>query len=175
MEVLRAFYRLLFYSKDDKLLFSLSAQTEKEKILIPIASLPCSSLRRPRCKKLEVIPLQCTNMSKGEKCCLEVLSKIYKRPFYRVRPNFLRNPETGRNLELDIFNAELGIACEYNGRQHYCFPSFPGQTRQEFIAGLRRDLHKIKTCAKLGIYLIVVPYIIAHNDIERYIRQHLPK
>jgi hypothetical protein len=32
-----------------------------------------------------------------------------------VRPDFLKNPATGRNLEIDCFNNQLKIGLEYQG------------------------------------------------------------
>ena len=35
------------------------------------------------------------------------------------RPNWMKNPNTSRNLEIDIWLPELKLAIEYNGQQHY--------------------------------------------------------
>ncbi|QIN54276.1 hypothetical protein [Cedratvirus kamchatka] len=112
--------------------------------------------------------------SKGEEICCSVMEKIYGMPFYTVRPNFLKNPETGRNLEIDCYNPELKIGVEYNGKQHYVFPNFTGMSREEFYNQLRRDRFKRETCDLNGVYLITVPYTIKHGDIENYIRERLP-
>ena len=59
--------------------------------------------------------------SRGEAECRRVLQNMFKRPFNGARPDFLRNPVTGGNfnLELDCFNSEMRLAVEYNGVQHY--------------------------------------------------------
>lgn len=57
--------------------------------------------------------------SKGERECRRVLEKIFRIPFPKARPDFLRNAVTGgkHNLELDCFSPQVGVACEYNGFQ----------------------------------------------------------
>ncbi len=112
--------------------------------------------------------------SKGEDECVRVLENLFDRKFKRVRPSFLRSPETGRNLELDCYNEELKLAIEYNGRQHYKHPSFPGFTEEQFKSQLQRDRFKRERCNELGIYLITVPYHIRISDIEEYIVRLLP-
>lgn len=171
LKFLSDFFGFFFRSSEQKLLLSLRATTSGNKIKIPIEALD-TPIYAPRWSNNQpCVALDSSNASKGEKLCMQVLTKIYKKPFYRVRPDFLRNPETGRNLELDVFNSELGIACEYHGKQHYSYPSFPGQTREDFIKAVRKDLYKIKTCRSLGIYLIVVPYRV--KNIEEFIRSRL--
>jgi hypothetical protein len=115
------------------------------------------------------------NTSIGEKKCKEALEDIFGLPFYCVRPDFLKNPETGRNLELDMFNAQLNLACELNGVQHYQFPNSFHKTREEFLNQVRRDEFKIKMCDENGIYLITVPYTVKHSDIRAYIEDKLPE
>lgn len=114
-------------------------------------------------------------VSKGEKICKQVLEEIYGKKFITVRPNFLKNPETNRNLELDCYNHELKIAVEYNGVQHYVWPNFTGQTKEEFTKQLRRDKFKVEQCDKNGVYLITVPYNVPHNMIKDYIIYYLPE
>jgi hypothetical protein len=43
--------------------------------------------------------------SKLELACKYHLENIFRKPFYKIRPDFLKNPETGRNLEIDLFKA----------------------------------------------------------------------
>lgn len=112
--------------------------------------------------------------SKGEKLCCEIMSRIFDRPFKTVRPNFLKNPETGRNLEIDCYNEELRLGVEYNGIQHYHYPNFTGMSKEEFYNQLRRDRFKREACDAHGVYLITVPYTVKHEDIEKYIRERLP-
>lgn len=114
-------------------------------------------------------------VSKGERICRETLEKIYGVPFQKDRPEWLINPETGRRLELDCYNDDLKLAVEYNGRQHYEWPNFPGQTQEEFIAQVRRDQLKIELCDRHGVYLITVPYTKKHKDIPNFILSFLPE
>ena len=107
--------------------------------------------------------------STGETICRRVLEDLYQRPFPSIRPNFLKNPETGRNLELDGYCEELGIAFEYQGKQHYNFPNDFHRTEAEFMSQKRRDIYKAKACELAGIYLIPVPYHIPDQDIRQYI------
>jgi hypothetical protein len=113
--------------------------------------------------------------SKGEKECCRVLEEVFGKPFFTVRPNFLKNPETGKNLELDCFNPELKLAVEYNGIQHYKYPNFTGMSEEAFKAQLRRDLFKKEMCREKGITLIIVPYTIRLTEIEYYLIEKLQK
>ena len=71
-------------------------------------------------------------VSKRQKLCNDILEEYYNKHFFSVRPNWLKNPETGYNLEIDCYNDELKLALEYNGEQHYEWPNFTKQTKQEF-------------------------------------------
>lgn len=72
--------------------------------------------------------------------------------FPNVRPEWLRNPETNRPLELDCFNEKIGLAFEIQGRQHYePIERWGGQ--KEFAKIIRRDNHKLTECRKRGVQL----------------------
>ena len=116
-------------------------------------------------------------ISKGEKLCKQALEEIYGKPFYCVRPDFLKNPETGRNLELDLFNAELGVACEFNGKSHYSYPNSYHKTYEDFINAVRRDQFKVDVCDTNNVYLISVPYNVplTLEAIKKYITYYLPE
>ena len=103
------------------------------------------------------------------------MEKIYGVPFINVRPKWLHNIETGVSLELDCYNEDLKLAVEYNGIQHYKWPNFTNQSYQQFINQVRRDDLKKRLCEKYGIYLINVPYVIAHSKIPQFLVSHLPE
>lgn len=113
--------------------------------------------------------------SMGERTCRSVMEKIYGVQFPNVRPAWLINPETKRRLELDCYNERLGLAVEYNGEQHYKYPNFTGQSKQEFINQVRRDKFKREMCDKQGVYLITVPYNVKQEKIAEYIVSYLPE
>ena len=115
-------------------------------------------------------------LSKGEQLCKEVIEDVYQLPFYCVRPSFLKNPETGRNLELDLYNDQLKIAIEYNGIGHYRYPNPFHRTKEEFINQIRRDKFKVDMCDVNDVYLISVPYTapLNYDAIKEYIIERLP-
>ena len=113
--------------------------------------------------------------SKGEIECRRVLEKMFNKPFDKVRPDFLRNPVTGGNfnLELDCYNHELGIAVEYNGAQHYKYTPYFHKNKEAFLNQKYRDDMKRRICKENNIYLLEVPYTIPHEDIEKYIKNNI--
>ena len=114
--------------------------------------------------------------SKGETKCRDVLQKLFKKPFPSVRPDFLFNNMTGKNMELDMYNKGERLACEYNGRQHYEYvPYLHKNDRHNFMTQQYRDKQKQEVCKKLGIKLISVPYTVKDDEIELYLKEELLK
>lgn len=117
--------------------------------------------------------------SKGEIECRRVLEEIFGRPFGKTRPDFLRNPITSEqgdiNLELDCYNNELKLACEYNGSQHYKYIPFFHKNREAFQNQKYRDYLKRDLCGKNGVRLIEVPYTVKNGEIRGYIISELRK
>lgn len=104
-------------------------------------------------------------LNKGEDIVYEVLQEILESEVERnIRPDFLRNPESGKNLELDCYCEEYALAVEYNGVQHYKFPSVYHKTEEEFYNQVYRDRLKKKLCDEAGVYLISVPYWVDIYD-----------
>lgn len=96
--------------------------------------------------------------SKGELECAAVLCKLFpQHAFVKVRPPWLKNPETGCNLELDFYCAELKLAVEYNGMQHYQFTPLFHKTVEDFEKQRQRDVLKAQLCRKAGVDLITLP------------------
>jgi hypothetical protein len=120
--------------------------------------------------------------SKGERIAKKILEDLYGVEFKTVRPKELRSPETGRNLEIDLYNDNIWvngvrykIGLEYNGAQHYIYPNFTNQTVDEFKAQIRRDIYKREACNFHDIYLITVPYTVKEKDMKDYIISMIPK
>ena len=109
-----------------------------------------------------------------EEMCRNIFEVIYGVPFPNVRPDFLKNPETGRNLELDGYNEELGIAFEYQGPQHYTERN-PWNKDQSMVPQFRRDEFKKEVCRRVGIYLIRIPYTVTPNNLPSYIWKRIPE
>jgi len=107
--------------------------------------------------------------SKGEEECRRVLEAIFHRKFPSKRPDFMKNPLTGRNLELDCYNEALKIACEYNGRQHYEFTKRFHSCVEDFEKQKRNDQKTRENCIKNGVFLIEVPYTVKLENIEKFI------
>ena len=113
--------------------------------------------------------------SKGEAECRRVLENIFNVEFPNVRPHFMRNTVTGENLELDMYNKSLNLACEYNGQQHYKFNKWMHKNSSNFQNQKYRDIMKRDLCKKYGINLIEVPYTVKINDIESFLINRLKK
>lgn len=114
--------------------------------------------------------------SRGEEECRNSLEEFFGVPFPNIRPDFLKNPETGRNLELDCFNARLKLAVEYNGQQHYGYNEhFHGGDTNKFVSQADRDDFKEERCKDLDICFISVSYNVPVKYIKHYLLRKLYK
>jgi hypothetical protein len=109
--------------------------------------------------------------SKGENECRRVLELLFNKSFPSQRPDFLRNPVTGGNfnLELDCYNSSMKLAVEYNGVQHYKYSPYFHKNNEQFINQKYRDDMKRRLCKERGVTLIEVPYTVKLHDIKDYI------
>lgn len=72
-------------------------------------------------------------------------------------------------LELDGFNAELNIAFEYQGIQHYKVDGFFIKTKEQLHKRKNDDLLKQKLCFENGVKLIIIPYFKNISDVQNII------
>lgn len=110
---------------------------------------------------------------KHETECRRIIESVLKVPFTSVRPDFLKNPKTGKNLELDMYNPSLKLALEYQGVQHRKYTPFFHKSYSDFMGQVERDNYKKKRCMDEGIDLICVPDNIKYENLGEYITGEL--
>jgi hypothetical protein len=104
------------------------------------------------------------NRAYGEMLCRAAVEKLFGMTFRSKRPLGMRSPK-GRLLELDIYNAELRIAVEHHGAQHYrAMPHWHGE--EGFQRQLLHDQKRREFCQKNGILLIEIREILTHTSLE---------
>ena len=110
--------------------------------------------------------------SESEMVVCNVLEDLLKdRVQINIREDFLKNPKTGRNLELDCYyekkiNGKLiKIGVEYQGGQHYYYvPRFHKNGQNDLEYSKEKDKIKKELCAKNGIILICIPFIVDSGE-----------
>lgn len=102
------------------------------------------------------------NQKSYENRIRKILTNYFQKEFKSVRPNWLKNPLSGRNLEIDMFCEDLKLGLEFHGIQHIKFLPHFHKTEQKFKDQLLRDQMKARLCKEHGIKLI----IIYHYEIE---------
>jgi hypothetical protein len=96
----------------------------------------------------------------GERVCRLIFETVFGKKFPKMRPDWLQNPVSGKNLELDGYCEELGIAFEYNGIQHY--QDSVVYTRSQY------DAYKWQQCQMYGVKLFLIkeiPYMSKYQQI----------
>lgn len=119
---------------------------------------------------------------KHEERCREIFTEIFGKKFKSERPDWLENPVSGDNLELDGVNYTIptrlgrGLAFEYDGRQHSEYDRyFHRGGPKEFEYQVKKDQWKDLKCKEQGILLIRIPHFVPYQDLDRYIMQRLRK
>lgn len=94
----------------------------------------------------------------------EILARIFSglQAEYNVTPNWLRNPETNRQLKLDLLYPEIGVAIRLSGlrgTQQRARPSLDEVAQQR-----KRDEARLDLCEAHGISLADLPITTAEPD-----------
>jgi hypothetical protein len=136
---------------------------------IPIPSAKTGMLRAYGGKQVK--SKRFTGISKLERRIRTLLERHYGVEFDNCRLPFMKNPKTGRLLELDIYNEQLKLAIEVDGIFHrssssHFYKEKEGATiEMQFADQLYRDQLKARLCKENGINLIV----IHDNEIEPHV------
>lgn len=103
-----------------------------------------------------------SSVSKGEAICMKVFQEIFKKEFVKTRSIPWLKAPNGSFLELDGYCAELGIAFEYQGEQHYKEVIFGGKSKIHWKSP-KYDKLKVELCLKNNVKLFVIPYFELSN------------
>jgi hypothetical protein len=110
-----------------------------------------------------------SKISKGEQICKDILEQLFDKEFVSIRPDWLKNPETGRNLEIDCYNEELKLAVEVSGKQHYQHVKHFHKTQEAFYKQMERDTYKRRKILERGLTFIEIPNTVKHNHIYPFL------
>lgn len=112
----------------------------------------------------------CPYCSQGvsEQICRAILENAFGQDFPKHRPKWLIN-SLGNRMELDGCCANLGLAFEYNGEQHYIkHRAFHGASKT-LDRRIADDQLKVKLCRTNGVALIVIPYTVIREELGVFI------
>lgn len=103
----------------------------------------------------------------GEKYSCKIFEEFLGRKVVlHLRPDWLKNPMTNRNLELDMYDPVTKIAIEYNGIQHYRYQPSMQDSISDVNYQMYKDQIKLEKCRNEDVHLIVVPYTV---DTMKYV------
>jgi hypothetical protein len=109
--------------------------------------------------------------SKLESRIIRIAEEETGLSFPQAHPDWLRDPKSRANLELDGYNADAKIAIEVQGPLH------TGQSKDESYARYKkrvaRDQFKVARCTERGIALIVVDYRMTDAGARVYLKSRL--
>jgi hypothetical protein len=112
----------------------------------------------------------------GESIVRAVLEGLTGHSFPKQKPDWLRNPATGRKLELDGYSASLGLAFEHHGQHHYEAMKLYLQDEKALDERRNLDALKLDQCKAQGIDVLVVPLVpdlTSLHDLEKLIKDFL--
>lgn len=111
----------------------------------------------------------CNKSGKSEEIARHMLQEILSHPFPKKRPRWLRNSRD-RQMELDGYSEDLGIAFEYQGEQHFKQSSRYGGNLEQRI---KDDQRKSELCKQNKVCLLIVTYEDEYSDFPKIFRAQL--
>ena len=96
----------------------------------------------------------------GEEASRKLFEHYCGEPFVSFRQDWLRNPQTGRNLELDGYCEELALAFEFDGEHHTKDGYFGDNPKYTQF----KDNLKDSLCVDNGVRLIRIPIKVFYDN-----------
>jgi hypothetical protein len=116
---------------------------------------------------------------KSESLVLNIIKSLTGITLTKDTPDWIINPKTNKQLELDGVSHEHKLAVEIQGRQHFEYDEYFHNSEQDFLDQKERDLYKKEKCKSLGYILIVVPTLEFFKNkipaMEKEIKKQLKK
>lgn len=107
------------------------------------------------------------NMSMLSKFILSECIKIFGSDYVLEKTfDWLKNPNTNKNLYIDIFYPHLNLAIEVDGEQHYVYKSKFHSSIEDFKCGVLRDSIKNNLLKSNNISLIRIRQNTKRKDIR---------
>lgn len=111
----------------------------------------------------------------SENVCRIHFETIFKEKFPTIKPKWLRS-NLGNPMELDGYSKKLGIAFEYQGRQHYeDGRGFFSKNNQTLEKRIENDKQKVVLCKDNNVKLFVIKYDIPYEKISEEIKLQAKK
>lgn len=110
---------------------------------------------------------ECASNNVGEKLTRYTFEKIYGFSFSKIRPDWLKNPITNYNLELDGFCSELNLAFEYQGKQHFELVPLFKTSEKDLKYQQYKDEFKRNKCKEMGVILIEIPQMCGKFNLNK--------
>lgn len=139
-----------------------------------------------KCKNIFVQKANCTKIghwcpicsqSKGERCTKYAIEVLTGLKFEKIKPDWLKNPNSNYPLELDMYNEKYNLGVEHQGTLHFfSINHFGGE--KEFEKRQKRDEIKYELCKQNNTKLIYVPdvfKILGLNNLRQYLITELVK
>jgi len=107
---------------------------------------------------------------KSERFCRFCFEELFSAEFPKRKDlDWLRNSR-GNKMELDGYSEKLGIAFEYQGKQHSEHIPHFHKNDKDFILRINDDKQKNELCESNGVKLISVPFELSIYEFEDYIK-----
>lgn len=107
-----------------------------------------------------------------ERLCRHYFQTLTQLEFPKARPNWLINTR-GNRMELDGFCAEIKLAFEHQGEQHYQEVEHFNRRNETLFQRKDDDNTKRALCKRNNITLIEIPYHIPDKELPTWIYQEI--